>query len=309
MSVAWVGAGIAAVGAVSGARASSKAASAQQQAAGDANALSQQQFERQTELQEPFRQSGLAATNELNMLLGLTPDVGSGPGGYAQNEANFNSDAYLAANPDVASGWDFNNATAYDHYSRYGRNEGRAYTPNQEATPEYQASRRNDPRFGSLMRDFSMQDYQEDPGLAFRREQGEQGLQRAAAAGGRMGSGRYLKDAMRFNSGLASQEYGKAFDRYQVNRSNKLNPLQSLMGAGQTSANALGQAGQNYASTAGQNILGAGDARAAGIMGGANALAGGLQSGWNNYSQQNLINKMQPSGYRYTVPDYPGAEY
>jgi len=76
---------------------------------------------------------------------------------------------------------------------------------------------------------------------------------------------------------LASQEYGNAFNRFQIERAARLNPLQSLMGAGQSAANvmtgATGQAGQNI----GQMQLGAGQARASGYVGGANALAGALQ--------------------------------
>jgi hypothetical protein len=295
-------AGAAIGGAVIGSQASKSAASKQSAAAGEANALSERQFDKQTSLQEPFRQQGMAAGNRLNTLLGLT----IGPDGYAQTEDNFDAAAYLAANPDVASGWDFNNASAWDHYNQFGKNENRAFTPTEYAIRTARESKA-DPAFGSLMRDFSMKDYQADPGLEFRQQRGEQGLTRARAAGGLLGSGKYLKDAMDFNSGLASQEYGKAFDRFQVNRSNKLKPLQSLMGSGQTSATVLGQAGQNYANTAGQNILGAGDARAAGTMGSANALAGGLNSAWNTYSQNRMLNPS--SGYRYTVPTYENPEY
>jgi hypothetical protein len=300
MSVALVGAAATIGSAVIGSRAASKASKAQQQASSDANALSQEQFERQIELQEPFRQQGLAAGNRLNTLLGLE----LGPDGYAQTFDNFDGDAYLAANPVVASDW---KGTPFDHWDQWGKSQGRLFTPTPQAR-QAAFDNRQDPAFGSLMKDFSMSDYQADPGLEFRRQEGEKGLTRARAAAGLLGSGKYLKDAMSYNSGLASQEYGKAFDRFQVNRSNKLNPLQSMMGAGQSSANALGQASQNYASTVGSNILGAGDARAAGAIGSANAIAGGINSAWNNYSQNRLL--QQPtSGYRYTVPTYENPEY
>jgi hypothetical protein len=76
---------------------------------------------------------------------------------------------------------------------------------------------------------------------------------------------------------LASQEYQNAFNRFQIERAARLNPLQSMMGSGQSAANvmtgAAGQAGQNI----GQMQLGAGQARASGYVGSANALAGALQ--------------------------------
>jgi hypothetical protein len=86
-----------------------------------------------------------------------------------------------------------------------------------------------------------------------------------------------MKGIQRFGQDLASQEYGNAFNRFQVERAARLNPLQSLMGAGQSATNvmtgATGQAGQNI----GQLQLGAGQARASGYVGQANALAGALQ--------------------------------
>jgi hypothetical protein len=77
---------------------------------------------------------------------------------------------------------------------------------------------------------------------------------------------------------LASQDYQNAFNRYQVERAARLNPLQSLMGSGQSSANtltsAVGQLGQGQA----QSQLAAGQARASGYVGSANALGGALGS-------------------------------
>jgi hypothetical protein len=50
---------------------------------------------------------------------------------------------------------------------------------------------------------------------------------------------------------MGSQEYQNAFNRYQTERSARLNPLQSLAGVGQTSANTLGTAGTQFANTMG----------------------------------------------------------
>jgi hypothetical protein len=97
-------------------------------------------------------------------------------------------------------------------------------------------------------------------------------LERSAAARGNLLSGSTLKGVQRFGQDLASQEYQNAFNRYQVERSARLNPLQSLMGSGQSATNVLtgaaGQMGQNEAS----NIYNAGQARASGYIGSANAL-------------------------------------
>ena len=81
--------------------------------------------------------------------------------------------------------------------------------------------------------------------------------------------------------------------RYQTNRSNQLNPLQSLMGASQTATNAMGQAGQNYANQAGEAYMGAGNARASGYVGSANAWSnalGGANNALNQYGAQQAYN-------------------
>ena len=141
--------------------------------------------------------------------------------------------------------------------------------------------------YGSLNKNFSMQDFQADPGYAFRMSEGLKALDRTAAARGGLLSGGALKGAERYGQDLGSQEYQNAFNRYQTNRSNLLNPLQSLAGQGQTTANTLGTAGQNYATNAGNAYMNAGNAAASGYIGSANAwnnALGGVASAYNKYA-------------------------
>lgn len=135
--------------------------------------------------------------------------------------------------------------------------------------------------YGSAAKDFSMADFEADPGYDFRQSEGLKALERTAASRGGLLSGQAGKAALRFSQGLASDEYGRAFDRFQVNRANKLNPLQSLMGAGQTSANTIG----GYASQAG-------DAQAAGRVGSANAWSNALGQGVSAYQNNELMNRL-----------------
>ena len=124
--------------------------------------------------------------------------------------------------------------------------------------------------YGKYARDFSTQDFQADPGYAFRMSEGLKSLDRQAAARGGLISGGALKAAQRYGQDLGSQEYQNAFDRYQVNRANQLQPLQSMMGAGQTSVNALGNTSQAYGSAASNAAQGYGE------MGGRLATTSGL---------------------------------
>ena len=149
---------------------------------------------------------------------------------------------------------------------------------------------------GKYARDFSMADYQADPGYAFRLSEGMKGLNATAAARGGLISGNALRAATQYGQEMGSQEYQNAYNRYQTNRSNQLNPLQSLMGAGQTATNTMGQAGQNYANQAGEAYMGAGNARASGYVGSANAWSNAIGGAMNNYNQQNMLNRMVPQG-------------
>lgn len=127
--------------------------------------------------------------------------------------------------------------------------------------------------YGRYGRDFAMSDFEADPGYAFRLAEGNKQLERAAAARGMMLSGSMFKGLQNYGQGLASQEYQNAFNRYQVNRSNQIDPLQQLMGQGQGAANVLAGAAGQLGSQLGENAMGAGNARAAGYIGRGNATA------------------------------------
>jgi hypothetical protein len=161
----------------------------------------------------------------------------------------------------------------------------------------------NSPDYGKYARDFSMADYQADPGYQFRLSEGQRALGHQAGARGGMVSGTSLKAMQDYAQNSASNEYSNAFNRYQTNRSNQLNPLQSLMGAGQTSTNFLGQAGAQNAATMGNYLTGGAAAQAAGQVGSANAITSGLGT-YLNYNQgNNLINALRGGGGGMTSAD------
>jgi len=163
---------------------------------------------------------------------------------------------------------------------------------------------------GELTRPFTMADFEADPGFEFRREQGEQAIERSL--GPIEDSGRAIKGALRFNQGLASQEFGNAFNRFQVGQGNRFNRLARLAGIGESSiaqgnaaAAQFGQGAANTAIGAGNaaagGILNAANARAGGTINATNALTGAISSGINN---QILLNALRPSGAG--VPINPG---
>jgi hypothetical protein len=225
VAAAVIGAAAALGGGAIAAGGAKKAGKIQAQAAQDANAAQERMFQKQMELQEPFRQGGLTAQQEIMQLLGIGGDKGAA--GY-----------------------------------------------------------------GSMAKAFGTDQFQQDPGYGFRQAEGMKALERSAAARGNLLSGSTLKGVQRFGQDLASQEYQNAFNRYQVERSARLNPLQSLMGSGQSATNVLtgaaGQMGQNEAS----NLYNAGQARASGYVGQANALSnalGQVAGIASNYPTQNAL--------------------
>ena len=156
---------------------------------------------------------------------------------------------------------------------------------------------------------FGMNDFQADPGYAFRLSEGQKALESQAAARGGLISGGALKAAGRYGQDMASQEYQNAYNRAftgygtDVARENQLyNRQAALAGIGQTSTNLVNQAGQNYATNAGNLMTGGAAAQAAGYVGQANALTGGMGT-YLNYTQNNaLLNALKNRGSTYGGP-------
>ena len=148
---------------------------------------------------------------------------------------------------------------------------------------------------GEFNRNFTMDDYQADPGYAFRLEQGTRGLDASASARGGVLSGGALKALARYNQGEASQEYGAAYNRWAQNTTDRYNRLASIAGVGQTATNSGIAAGANNqaAQAAGtaqiaQNTLGAGNARASQYVATGNAIGQGVGNIAQYYALKDL---------------------
>jgi hypothetical protein len=161
--------------------------------------------------------------------------------------------------------------------------------------------------YGDLMRTFTTEDFQTDPGYAFRQQEGQRAIESSAAARGGALSGGAVKEAMRYNSGLASQEYGNAWNRFQAEQNDRYNRLASIAGVGQTAANTLNQQGQNYANSTGNILMDsaanqgemaaqAANARASGYMGSANAWNQALGGIGNNVMQGLMLSQLFGGG-------------
>ena len=126
--------------------------------------------------------------------------------------------------------------------------------------------------------------FSEDPGFAFRKQEGINALDASAAARGRLQSGAQARAVTRFGSDLASQEFNNAFNRdlatFRTNASRKqgqFNRLASLSNVGQVANQADQSARQQLASNVGQSTRETGNALAIGAIQQGNARASAFQ--------------------------------
>lgn len=316
--------GSAVVGGVMSSQASKSAADAQSGASSDANALQKYIFDEQKKMQEPWRQAGLGGLNKLSYLMGLSPTAGGGVGRaptvqsadqirqrlVAQFTSNGSAVPIAPTGQEGADGSNTPNTpgvniipptineAALQQAIEKEQKKQQAILDQFNAKAGRIAGR--DPTYGSLLNTFGKKDFEVDPGYEFRQAEGEKAMQRAASVGGGIDSGAMFKDAMRFNQGLASEEYGKAYDRFNNNQDRTYNKLASISGVGQTASNNIGSAAQNYGNQASGNIIGAGNAQAAGRVGSANAWNNALGQGVSMYQQNQLMNSFNTN----STPSY-----
>lgn len=136
-------------------------------------------------------------------------------------------------------------------------------------------------------------DYTADPGYQFRLDEGNRAIEYGAASRGRSLSSATLRNLVKYNSGMASQEYGASYSRWQ----DRLNRLGQLGTLGYNATNNLSNMGSSFASTSGGIMMNnaSNQAMAAQNMGAINAqsamlpfnslmtmgnTAGGLMSGY-----------------------------
>jgi hypothetical protein len=230
----------------------------------------------------PWRNSGGAALNELNYLMGLQPTTNYGTQG-GNNPAG--SASYLNGTGVNALSQKPTQMMVDAQGNRYPQDI--ALRPGQgqvigTVTPFPGTQTQHSGAFGSLMKDFSAEDFQTDPGYEFRLAEGQKALDRSAAASGKLFSGGTLKANTRYNQDFASNEYGNAFNRFNTNKLNRYNMLSNQAGQGQLAATNIAQMGQQTANQVGQNAIagmtGAANARASGYAAIGNSINGGVNN-------------------------------
>jgi hypothetical protein len=171
-----------------------------------------------------------------------------------------------------------------------------AASPAQAAQAAASTAASSDPAYGSLTRNFSAADLQEDPGIQFATQQGNLSLLNSQAAKNGVLSGGALKDLIAYNSGMAAQGYQSAYDRYMGNNAATYQRLMGMTGVGQAAASGTSSNAASMAGGIASTIQGAGQASASGTVGAANALSGAASTSGNAYFLSSLLKNGGGSG-------------
>lgn len=274
--------GSAVVGGAMNAKAAKSASNAQESAAAEANATQRYMYDQTRSDNAPFRASGLAANNRLAYLLGVGDPRGT---------------------PLELNDW--------ARQAGYNMPQNGASWTEQEIerlTPAHQAYRQqffadaannataSNPDYGSLTRKFSQQDLDSDPiyqnTIQFALDQGQQGINRQAAASGNMLSGATLKALSRFGANTAATYGNDSYNRWNNDNTNQFNRLSGISGSGQQATNQIAASGQNYANQASNNLTALGNARGASAIAQGNAWGNAAGQIGNFGMQQYYMNQM-----------------
>jgi hypothetical protein len=318
--MSWVAvavAGAAVVGGVIASQGQQSAADTMAGSAENATQLQWAQYQQQRADLAPWTQAGAGAINALWGTPGTPeqtiqgapiygPAGGTGTGAGAENQGG-------SWGIEMQYDWESNSMKPVTvHYPPGESTASAAIGGQQQVITGYQPSTTIPATPGTTgMIQAGPGQFKESPSYQFVLGEGQKGIQRAASATGRLGSGAYLKDATKYAEGLASTEYDNFLRRYYES----LNPYLALAGMGQLSATNTANAAGQYGQSVGQNALYAGQANAAGQLGQANTWAnvanwGGQQAG--NYLAYNQLQNGQYSGvnspnYGYMNPNQINA--
>lgn len=222
-----------------------------------------------------------AAREAGGLLSGAYNNAGNLQSNAAKEGAGLVSQGYLNANNEYQGG--FNNA---NNTLNQGFNQAAGYlNPYAQMGTQANGLLSKGLSDGSLTRAFSASDFNADPGYAFRKQQGMDGIQSSAAASGGLLSGATLKALNNYNSDLASQEYQAAYNRFGNDQNNAYSRLMGATQLGMNASNNLSNLAYNNASNIannqttlsqliGQGLLGSANANAGGVLGSADALSG-----------------------------------
>ena len=299
----WISAGASLLGGLFGSDSASDAAAGQAQATREANELQRYIYDSNVKLNQPAIDAGNLGRNKLLQMLGLGGTPGGAP---AQSRDQLRQSLLAKYTTPGAMTPIYEGGLVSEEIGHWangvpiltGFTSGAPTideTGLQAAIDAEMARGGIDSQsgdYGSLMKAFTGDDLQNEPGYQFGLQQGNQALDRKAAAGGGYFSGAALKAAQRFGQDYAGTKFGEAFNRDTANKTNTFNRLTGLINPGQTAANQVGTMGASYANQVGNNLTSNATAQGAAGIAGANAWQNAINGGVNAYQQYNAKNSL-----------------
>lgn len=116
------------------------------------------------------------------------------------------------------------------------------------------------------------------PSYNFELAQGNQAIQRSAAANGGLQTGGTMKAMAQYTQGMASTGYQQAYNNFMNNQNTQFGRLATIAGYGSGATNNTNAAGVTTAQNVGNNIMGAGNAEGAAQIAGGQAWGNALSS-------------------------------
>lgn len=270
-TLAAVGLGLAGAGSVASSLASksaaNKAANATQYAADQSAQVIRENYNQSAQALAPWQQSGLAANNQINALLGL----GGGQGAMGTPGAP-NYAAYVQGSPDLqaefarVSGLFGGEPAAYGqfHWNTYGQNEGRAM-PMTGGTPGTPAGNSADAARAAF------EQFRNSTGYQFRLGQGMDALNSGYAGARTVKSGAAMKGVADYGQNMASQEFGNYLAMLGNQQSLGASAASAQAGVSQNMGNSLA----NIYTNQGENLANAALAKSNSGLGNMMATIGG----------------------------------
>lgn len=260
-TLAAVGLGLAGAGSVassmSAKSAANKAANATQYAADQSAAVIRENYDKSAQALAPWQQSGLAANNRINALLGLPTNNMGGANVF---------DSYVQSNPDLMAeygrvGGQFGNMADYGqyHWNTFGRNEGRTL-PSQQTGADATAAARS-----------AFDQFRNSTGYDFRLKQGFNALNSGYAGAGSIKSGAAMKGINDYGQNMASQEFANYMAMLGNQQSVGANAASAQAGVSQNMGNSLA----NIYTNQGDNLANAALAKGGSGFGNALSMIGG----------------------------------
>jgi hypothetical protein len=261
---ALIGAAGSAVGGGMQANAAGAASNAQQQAGREAIQAQLAMYNQSRNDTMPYQATGVGALNMLAQLYGL-PTMAFNPGGgieVTQTPGKKKSRNWFDKITDPANLAGEFGGTSYDPMGFFGK-------PMQDGgSMQFSVAGGGAGAPGQVMQGSGTPDFSafyQTPDFLVARDEGIQGLDRGAAARGRLYSGGADADRMRFASNLGTQAFG-----------NFTNNLFRLAGIGGQANSQLNSLGQNTAGQVGSQFNNIGQARASGYVNQGNAWGNAL---------------------------------